>query len=142
MTFKSTFSPSNHTAFGLDSDEQPSGSHVVAIYLASLGICEERKYSLVDLLDQMGILTTLRGEASMWLGGIVSLDTLGVFRSELVWWKVGSLFLGDLGGDSGLTEGSRGVGVRLGHVECEVSRGTGRCVYELIGLVKRSTSGI
>jgi hypothetical protein len=71
--------------------------------------------SLFDFLDQMGILLAVCGEGSMWFCGIVSLDTLGVLGSELVWGKVGSLFSGVFRSYGGLTKRSRGIGIRFRH---------------------------
>jgi len=63
----------------------------------------------------MRVFAAVCGEGSMWFGGVVSLDTLGVFGSELVWGKVGSLFSGVFRSYGGLAERSGGVGIRFGH---------------------------
>jgi len=63
----------------------------------------------------MRIFAAVCGEGGMWFGGVVSLDTLGVFGSELVWGKVGSLFSGVFRSYRGLAERSGGVGIGFGH---------------------------
>jgi hypothetical protein len=63
----------------------------------------------------MGVFAAVCGKGSMWFCGIVSLDTLGVLGSELVWGKVGSLFSGVFRSYGGLTKRSRGIGIRFRH---------------------------
>jgi hypothetical protein len=70
----------------------------------------------------------------MWFGGIVSLDTLGVLGSELVWGKVGSLFSGVFRSYGGLTKRSGGVCIRFRHFRWLLY---GRWMYGLNNEVNR-----
>jgi hypothetical protein len=63
----------------------------------------------------MWIFAAVCGECSMWLRGIMSLDTLGILGSELVWGKVCSLFSGMFRSHGGLAERSGGISIRFGH---------------------------
>jgi hypothetical protein len=63
----------------------------------------------------MWVLAAICGEGSMWLRGIMSLDTLGILGSQLVWRKVCSLFSGMFRGYGRFAERSRGIGIRFGH---------------------------
>jgi hypothetical protein len=64
----------------------------------------------------MRVLIALLGEGLVRLSGVMPLNTLGIFGREFVGREVGSFLLGDLRSYGGFTEGSRGVGVRFGHV--------------------------
>jgi hypothetical protein len=81
----------------------------------------------------MGVLHAVCGEGSMWFCGIVSLDTLGVLGSELVWGKVGSLFSGVFRSYGGLTKRSGGVGISFRHIRWLLY---GRWMYGLNNEVK------
>jgi hypothetical protein len=122
MTFKSTFSPSDHPSFSLNPYKQPSWSNVIATFISHAPSSRIDMSLPINLLDQMRILVALLGEALVRLSRIVPLNTLGILRNKLIGWEVGSFLLRDLGGCGSLTEGRGGVCVGFGHVVAGVQR--------------------